>query len=390
MELLLWRWSTAVQISSAVMIAIFFVALARNDSRVALRWWRLAWLINVGALTVTLVYWYVQPPDAWRPLVRGLYLAGKTTFLLLVLQGARALLRPGSPLFTRHQLLSIAAVAIALGMFVLVSVDYVGVGQALMIAVVLGAGSVWLARSGESFVTWLAAGLAVRGILGLAEALAYGSRLWPIADPDRAESISAFLAVHSSLDTGAEWFIALGCVLAVTGRSQYELRLTNERLLEAQVNLRRLVDHDALTGLANRRTLQAVLRGVQPRGAMLLFFDIDAFKAINDLHGHHIGDECLKRFADALRESFRPDDHVIRYAGDEFLIVASGLDRTAVDERVEQMRWRLRKASGHLPHFTFSVGVGELPPGGNPEAVLQLADEAMYQRKGVSRQRASA
>jgi diguanylate cyclase (GGDEF)-like protein len=150
------------------------------------------------------------------------------------------------------------------------------------------------------------------------------------------------------------------------------------------------VDNDPLTGLDNRRALQAILRAVQPKGATLLFFDLDDFKGINDLHGHHMGDECLKQFATALRECFRPDDHVVRYAGDEFLVIASGLDRAAVEERVGQVRWRLRKAAGQIPYFTFSVGVGDLAPGGKPEAALKDADEAMYRHKSGVRQAAAS
>ena len=113
-------------------------------------------------------------------------------------------------------------------------------------------------------------------------------------------------------DGGAEWLIALGCVLALSDRVQRELRQTNESLLEAQEDLRRVADRDPLTALDNRRTLPGALRSVQPEGALILFFDLDGFKQINDSYGHHAGDLCLKRFAEALRESFRPRDFVVR------------------------------------------------------------------------------
>jgi PleD family two-component response regulator len=73
---------------------------------------------------------------------------------------------------------------------------------------------------------------------------------------------------------------------------------------------------------------------------------------------------------------------VLRYAGDEFLVVAAGLDRDAVEQRVERLRWRLRKAVGQVPFFSFSVGISTLEAGGDPEAALQAADQRMYQTKG--------
>jgi diguanylate cyclase (GGDEF)-like protein len=155
----------------------------------------------------------------------------------------------------------------------------------------------------------------------------------------------------------------------------------NAELLNAQEDLRRLADRDALTGLANRRALPEVLRAAQPAGATLLFFDLDQFKQINDLHGHNAGDETLRRFAAALRESFRPSDDVFRYAGDEFLVVAHGLDSASVDGRIEMLRDRLRRAATNGPPIGFSVGVAEMPAGGQPDVALNLADEAMYEAK---------
>jgi diguanylate cyclase (GGDEF)-like protein len=170
-------------------------------------------------------------------------------------------------------------------------------------------------------------------------------------------------------------------VFAVSDRTQRELRNSNAELIAAQADLRRVADRDPLTALANRRTLPEVFRAVQPAGAMLIFFDLDGFKRINDHHGHAAGDESLRRFAVALTESFRPQDAIVRYAGDEFLVVASGLDQPAAEGRVRALRARLRSsAHGEIP-IAFSYGVAVLEPGGQPEAALRVADEAMYRAK---------
>ena len=313
------------------------------------------------------------------PLLFAIYLAGKTTFLLLLLQGAWALVRPGAVLFSIRAVMTTAAVMAFLGAFVLTHLNLIGVGQHTVMAVLLGGGAIVLAR--ERVVTWLVAGLGLRAMLALVETVAYTAQVTPFFSSEMATTAAGFLSAHSSFDTGAEWLIALGCVLAVAGRTQHELRTQNERLLAAQEDLRRLADRDPLTGLDNRRSLPGIFRIVQPTGATLLFFDIDHFKSINDLHGHHVGDECLKGFAGALRDCFRPSDTVLRFAGDEFLVIANGLDRSAVDDRVAHLRSRMSESAGALPVFTFSVGIADLPAGGDPDQALRAADRSMYRIK---------
>src|SRR5712691_10697070 len=95
MELLLWRWSTAVQATSLVMITVFFGLLARSVPLAAVRWRVRAWACNVAALGVTLFFWYFEPPASLFLLVRISYMAGKTAFVLLLIHGGWTLKRPG-------------------------------------------------------------------------------------------------------------------------------------------------------------------------------------------------------------------------------------------------------------------------------------------------------
>jgi diguanylate cyclase (GGDEF)-like protein len=387
MELFLWRWSTALQVTSLVVIAAFFSALARSTPRAELRWWLWAWLSNLGALALTLIFWYFEPEGWTQLLVRGGYLWTKTTFVWLFIQGAWALVRPGmTVLRLRYALPTISVFAIAAA-FALNTVPLLGAGQHTMVALVFGFGAFALARARDASFSWLAAAHALCAVLATAEVVAYGLQVVSPGSTDSWRDIArAFLSASSSIDTASEWLLALGAVLAVSARAHRELRTYNQRLLDAQEDLRRLVDRDPLTALANRRALPEIFRAVQPNGARLLFFDLDHFKSINDLHGHQTGDECLQRFASALRESFRPDDAVVRFGGDEFLVVASGLAAEACDERIARVRDRLRHPSlTEGPAIRFSVGVGELLPGGRPDEALEAADQAMYRAKAGAR-----
>jgi diguanylate cyclase (GGDEF)-like protein len=380
MELLLWRWSTTAQITSAIVIAIFFVVLGRSVRRLELRPWVRAWVANLAALLITSVFWFAQPQStAIFILLRFGYLLSKTLFVVLLALGAWNIWRRSPHRLPRAVLALVVLYAVAAA-FVLGGIDLIGLAQSAIIGVLLAICAIVLLVQRIPGSGWLAMGFALRAALGLVEAVAYGMRVageqWI---PPQASGI--FLASHSSFDTGAEWVIALGCVLTLYRTIQLELTQTNADLMAAKEVLQELVDRDSLTGLANRRALPATLRDAFPTGATVLFFDLNDFKIINDSYGHQIGDDCLKRFARALEASFRPADHVIRYAGDEFVVIAPGLDAEQAAVRVELLRNRLKLDRTAGPPITFSVGTAHLPIAGDPEAALRAADQAMYRDK---------
>jgi diguanylate cyclase (GGDEF)-like protein len=382
-QLLLWRWSTIVQLSAVAMAAAFFALLARTNPRPELIWWARAWAFNLLAILVTSLFWALQSA-AWLPIVSLLYVGGKSAFTLLLMQGAWAMIRPGGNLFpTRALTIGLVVYAVAVAA-ILRDVAAVGIVQHSLLGAAFVAFAIVLLRSRTYGLAWLIAGFALRGIIAMAEAAAYIlQQAGPSAATlsDWAPIAGSFVSASSSIDTGAEWLIVLGCVLAVSERGRRQLENANRELLSAHENLRRLADRDALTGTINRRALRDIFSNVQATGAKLLFFDLDDFKKINDVHGHAAGDTCLKLFANALRESFRPDDHVVRYGGDEFLVIAPGLDDDGARERVKDLTDVIGPASADGISCSFSVGMSELPPGGSPEAALQTADQNMYKAK---------
>jgi diguanylate cyclase (GGDEF)-like protein len=374
MELLFWKLSTAAQVVSAVMIAVVFPFVTRAFRSREQRLWTFAWLMNGAAIMVAAAFWALRPPLALYPLVRALYVVTKSSFLLLLMQGTWAAIRDGGRAFgsrTAAALLGASAVAAA---FVLDSVDKIGVAEQLLIGLAMGACA-------------LVAGCAVRALTGLVESGAYVAHMaWtPAGGEQLGTLLSTFLAAHSIFDVGVEWLVALGCVHALSDRGRRELRARNDELRAQEAEARRLAGRDTLTGLPNRRALERALDSASATGATLLLFDIDGFKEINDTFGHHAGDECLRGFADALRECFDGSGECYRYAGDEFVVVsADAITSPGLAARLNALGRKLEKGAGGMS-IGFSVGMAALERDGDADGAVREADLAMYRSKAERR-----
>src|SRR5439155_26223920 len=146
------------------------------------------------------------------------------------------------------------------------------------------------------------------------------------------------------------------------------------------------------TGAFNRRGLEVAFP--ESRTCSVMMVDIDHFKKVNDALGHAAGDECLKRVAQLLSGVLRSEDSVIRYGGEEFLLVLPGIDlNTAlrIGERarqaVEATTVRLSKVDVQL---TISVGVAFRRPGEMRDETIARADAALYNAKQMGRNRVVA
>ncbi len=157
---------------------------------------------------------------------------------------------------------------------------------------------------------------------------------------------------------------------------------------------------DTLTGVFNRRWMlpnfgRIIRRQIKDgMECCLLFFDVDRFKDVNDSFGHKVGDQVLKRVAELAREICRPEDPIVRYAGDEFAIL---LPRTFLDQGFSVAKRLVKMVSedsllqGLTPNkpLTVSVGIASTREFRDMEALLEGADQAMYRAKDFGRNRAS-
>lgn len=191
----------------------------------------------------------------------------------------------------------------------------------------------------------------------------------------------------------------------ITKRKLEEAELVDmrNRLEQANRELQRLSEQDALTGLPNRRLFQKRLeqewlRASRDRTPLsLIMMDVDFFKAYNDAHGHPAGDDCLRRLAGALQATVnRPADLVARYGGEEFVALLPGTDGPGalrVAERIRLAVAGMALPHGHsevAPHVTISLGVaGEVPePSRTSDTLIALADKTLYRVKSEGRNRA--
>lgn len=386
MELFLYQLSIWGLAATSLMIAVFFLVLKRSNRREEMRWWTGGWFANVGAMAVTLVFWYEQPSAMWHGPIFAAYLAAKNVYVWLLLRGTLEF-QARRPRWIEARTIVPVIIGVSLiAIFTVTTRDRLGFISMAIVGVAFAGGAWSLARANQPAARWIVIAISGRALLAVAEAYAYGVNLMGLtADQELASAFVVpadwILAAHYPLDTAAEWLVAMGFLIGVSIRAQQELQLANAQMLSAQADLRRLADRDPLTSLVNRRALPEIFRDVHASGATLVFFDLDGFKEINDKHGHQAGDACLVRFAAALSSSFRPSDTIMRYAGDEFVVIAKGTSAIAIEERINELRSRLRAQHSTELLIRFSYGVSVLAPGGNPEDALRAADEAMYRSK---------
>ncbi len=150
--------------------------------------------------------------------------------------------------------------------------------------------------------------------------------------------------------------------------------------------------HDVLTGLANRRSTDDLLAVLvdRPAGATpwsVLMIDVDHFKAVNDVHGHHRGDEVLAGVAAVIQGAVRPIDLVGRWGGEEFMVVLDGADLAIAATTAERIRAEVAGASIAGVAITISVGYASTDSSLG-DAVVDLADASLLRAKVTGRNRA--
>lgn len=199
---------------------------------------------------------------------------------------------------------------------------------------------------------------------------------------------ATFWTLHSFQFGATVDMVAFTYVLGLRTKA---IRQVAQRASVERDMMRSLAITDPLTGLANRRGLSHVFidagRRTEPGGVLALFLiDVDGFKAVNDRHGHDVGDELLVQIGSRLSAAVRNTDIVARLGGDEFVVVADGLSSPTLAEDLGQTLVALGDEpfalTRHTVHISLTVGYAISPPAErDPARLLQMADGAMYEGK---------
>ncbi len=171
----------------------------------------------------------------------------------------------------------------------------------------------------------------------------------------------------------------------------------NDRLREYASRMEELATTDSLTGAANRRSLFTVAERELARSARYqtpcaaLLLDVDAFKEINDHHGHAAGDMVLKKVVEICRQALRASDVVARLGGDEFAVLLPQTAQEAAFALAERLRATIETTAYGPPwqdlHATVTIGVSDCNSGHDVDTLLRSADRALYQAKQAGRNR---
>ena len=173
--------------------------------------------------------------------------------------------------------------------------------------------------------------------------------------------------------------------------------ITNKRLLDKVHDIRRelfsLATTDKLTGCHNRHSMMEfsgkfisqARRHSYPISMMVI--DLDHFKAVNDTHGHAVGDIVLQQVGELLNNSFREGDLVTRYGGEEFVILLSYCDAQDAQKKAEKIRQAMENLKPHDLRITTSIGVTTIEAGQEKdfEAMFHAGDEGVYSAKDKGR-----
>lgn len=172
----------------------------------------------------------------------------------------------------------------------------------------------------------------------------------------------------------------------------YLLERSSRKVFVNEQRLAELAETDKLTGLYNRTRLDRVLKGELIRAKRFehkfacVLIDIDYFKQVNDTYGHTVGDEILVEMSNLILKHTRKSDTVIRWGGEEFILICAEIDKEGVMAVCEHLRQSISEFTfSTVEHLSVSMGVAMYEDSDTIDSIIQRADKALYTAKDEGR-----
>ncbi len=381
----------AIQAVGITLIAGLCAFLARSIDRRYLRSWYAGWLcLSFALLALFLTFRRPELTAVFQPL----YFLGEYIFAFLLISGCREY-ASGARLAAADARWAVPALALALVL------PHVGsrfgqrfVVQAAVMAL-LFALAFWQLERGRRARPALPGVriMAIALVLLTLDFLQYVPVLGYF-ELRRLPVPPAYAGYASMGDLMLEVLLAFGMVALVMEEVNLDLQKANAELQAAHDSLQSVARVDPLTETLNRHAFYSLVEdarrdgGAAPEGIVALV-DIDALKPINDAYGHAAGDASIRAVARAIRSIVRAADLVIRWGGDEFLVILIGVPEEEAARRLDLVGESLREVSlpGAPAPMTLTVSFGVAAFGAERplERAIEAADRAMYERKARRR-----
>ena len=377
----------AIQAVGIALVAALSTFLARSVDRRYLRSWAVGWTCLATALFALLVAFRVP---ALAPVLEPVYFFGEYAFGFLLVAGCREF-ASGTRATASEAGWAVPALLLALVL------PHVGttfstrfVVQAAIMACLFGAAFWQLERrrrtAGPGFP-----GLQLMSVALLALTLDFMQYV-PVLGYAVRRNVAlraAYAGFTSLYDLVFEVMLAFGMVILVLKEVNRELLTANEELRQAHDRLQDQARVDPLTETLNRHAFYSLVEEARQSGraaeGTVALVDIDGLKPINDAWGHAAGDASIRAVAKGIRSLVRADDLVIRWGGDEFLVILISVPEEEAARRLDRLGETLRGTI--LPGvttpvaLTVSFGVAAFGPARPLERAIEAADRAMYTRK---------
>lgn len=393
-----WAGLLSQAVGGIMLLVLFLLLNISAGKRAYFRDWLVAWIaLNValfGAAFRFLLYPglgidFGLPSGIAIPASLFIYQAAKLGFWLFVVLGVHSCI--GTLFAKRTRWLLCTGAVIYAALSVTVTDDYNGVivWQAVF-AVPLLSHAAWrlsmdFSRRESLGSRWTSVVLVTLAVTWLV----YGVVQGPGRDLDLG--LIGLVANHynSIIDLLLQMLLAFGMVVIALEDGKRDVDAAHAELERAHEKLLSESRRDILTGALNRKAYmeRTRLESVTGSHGVVALLDLDDFKSVNDRYGHPAGDRLLRHLVETLIHQLRAFDKVYRWGGDEFLIVMAGVSRKVASQRLEAIisgippvELEVAGQTRRLP-VTVSFGAAEYSAGDDLEAVIQIADQRMYENK---------